>query len=238
MERDIPAGGMRGDPVLPLPHILTSTQMVSAPSKLILIRLTVFFQNSTFDFPLSGCNFTLFCQRMILLASSDHHQENTFATQWRNKRGGKKQCFGHWNCHPLMSQKLLCSDPIHTCCLASTAIRFSLVMFSGHGFKKKAWKILLLLTIMISLLLAFASGSGIEDFIHALESQDLAVEITSKENITEELKYNGAIKVSREGQVRTFAPILSFLPNSALIKQGSSFSCTEHVLDQAPTDKD
>ncbi|NXJ10029.1 ABCAA protein, partial [Odontophorus gujanensis] len=47
-----------------------------------------------------------------------------------------------------------------------------------------------------NLLVLNSTGSGIEDFIHALESQDLAVEITSKENITEELKYNGAIKVS------------------------------------------
>lgn len=93
------------------------------------------------------------------------------------------------------------------------------------------------LTITISLLLASASGSGIEDFIHALESQDLAVEITNKENITEELKHNGAIKVSREGQVRTFAPILTFLPNSALIKQDPS-GYTEPLLHQAHRDKD
>ncbi|NXI63370.1 ABCAA protein, partial [Anseranas semipalmata] len=46
-----------------------------------------------------------------------------------------------------------------------------------------------------SLLLYNSTGSGIEDFIHTLESQDLTVEITSKENITEELKHNGAIKV-------------------------------------------
>lgn len=91
---------------------------------------------------------------------------------------------------------------------------------------------------MISLLLAFASGSGIEDFIHALESQDLAVEITNKENITEELKYNGAIKVSCEDEVRTFAPILTCLPNNALIKQDPSFSYTEPLLDQAHGDKD
>ncbi|NXP48513.1 ABCA8 protein, partial [Heliornis fulica] len=39
------------------------------------------------------------------------------------------------------------------------------------------------------------TGAGIEDFVHMLESQDLTVEITSEENITEELKHNGAIKV-------------------------------------------
>ncbi|NWU57048.1 ABCAA protein, partial [Dromas ardeola] len=46
-----------------------------------------------------------------------------------------------------------------------------------------------------SLLVHNTTGAGIEDFIHTLESQDLAVEITSEENITEELKHNGAIKV-------------------------------------------
>ncbi|KAF1553191.1 ATP-binding cassette sub-family A member 10, partial [Eudyptula minor] len=46
-----------------------------------------------------------------------------------------------------------------------------------------------------SLLVHNNTGAGIEDFIHTLESQDLTVEITSEENITEELKHNGAIKV-------------------------------------------
>ncbi|NWH25845.1 ABCAA protein, partial [Grus americana] len=46
-----------------------------------------------------------------------------------------------------------------------------------------------------SLLVHNNTGTGIEDFIHTLESQDLTVEITSEENITEELKHNGAIKV-------------------------------------------
>lgn len=85
--------------------------------------------------------------------------------------------------------------------------------------KKKPSKPLLLLSIMIPLLLAFTPGSGIEDFIHTLESQDLTVEITSQENITEELKHNGAIKVSREGQVRIFPLVLPFLPNNLRIKQ-------------------
>ncbi|NXL00580.1 ABCAA protein, partial [Mesembrinibis cayennensis] len=46
-----------------------------------------------------------------------------------------------------------------------------------------------------SLLVHNNTGTGIEDFIHKLESQDLTVEITSAENITEDLKHNGAIKV-------------------------------------------
>ncbi|NWT20072.1 ABCA9 protein, partial [Vireo altiloquus] len=41
------------------------------------------------------------------------------------------------------------------------------------------------------------TGTGIDDFIHALQSQDLTVEIAKEENITEELQHNGAIKVSR-----------------------------------------
>ncbi|NXF60611.1 ABCAA protein, partial [Ciccaba nigrolineata] len=48
---------------------------------------------------------------------------------------------------------------------------------------------------MTSLLVHNNTGTGIEDFIHLLESQDLTVEIISEENITEELKHNGAIKV-------------------------------------------
>ncbi|NXL28605.1 ABCAA protein, partial [Glaucidium brasilianum] len=51
---------------------------------------------------------------------------------------------------------------------------------------------------MTSLLVHNNTGTGIEDFIHLLESQDLTVEITSEENITEELKHNGAIKLSRK----------------------------------------
>ncbi|NXH67312.1 ABCAA protein, partial [Hydrobates tethys] len=46
-----------------------------------------------------------------------------------------------------------------------------------------------------SLLVHNNTGVGIEDFIHALESQDLTVEITSEENMTEDLNHNGAIKV-------------------------------------------
>ncbi|NXY58034.1 ABCAA protein, partial [Callaeas wilsoni] len=38
------------------------------------------------------------------------------------------------------------------------------------------------------------TGTGIDDFIHVLQSQDLTVEIAKEENITEELAHNGAIK--------------------------------------------
>ncbi|NWR66335.1 ABCAA protein, partial [Bucorvus abyssinicus] len=48
---------------------------------------------------------------------------------------------------------------------------------------------------MTSLLVHNNTGTGIEDFIHLLESQDLTVEITNEENTTEDLKHNGAIKV-------------------------------------------
>ncbi|NXY02977.1 ABCAA protein, partial [Pteruthius melanotis] len=47
-----------------------------------------------------------------------------------------------------------------------------------------------------TLLLYNHTGTGIDDFIHALQSQDLTVEISKEENITEELQHNGAIKVS------------------------------------------
>ncbi|NXB13674.1 ABCA6 protein, partial [Rhagologus leucostigma] len=49
------------------------------------------------------------------------------------------------------------------------------------------------------------TGTGIDDFIHALQSQDLTVEIAKEENITEELQHNGAIKVSRKGVLTLFS---------------------------------
>ncbi|NXQ45813.1 ABC8B protein, partial [Catharus fuscescens] len=49
------------------------------------------------------------------------------------------------------------------------------------------------------------TGTGIDDFIHVLQSQDLTVEIAEEENITEELQHNGAIKVSREGVLTLFS---------------------------------
>ncbi|NWH99750.1 ABCAA protein, partial [Tichodroma muraria] len=38
------------------------------------------------------------------------------------------------------------------------------------------------------------TGTGIDDFIRVLQSQDLTVEVAKEENITEELQHNGAIK--------------------------------------------
>ncbi|NXE41976.1 ABCAA protein, partial [Ptilorrhoa leucosticta] len=38
------------------------------------------------------------------------------------------------------------------------------------------------------------TGTGIDDFIHVLQSQDITVEIAKEENIMEELQHNGAIK--------------------------------------------
>ncbi|KFO52992.1 ATP-binding cassette sub-family A member 9, partial [Corvus brachyrhynchos] len=49
------------------------------------------------------------------------------------------------------------------------------------------------------------TGTGIDDFIHVLQSQDLTVEIAKEENITEELQHNGAIEVSREGVLTLFS---------------------------------
>ncbi|NXN97469.1 ABCAA protein, partial [Rhinopomastus cyanomelas] len=54
---------------------------------------------------------------------------------------------------------------------------------------------------MTTLLVHNNTGTGIEDFIHTLESQDLTVEITNEENTTEDLKHNGAIKVARKALI-------------------------------------
>lgn len=80
--------------------------------------------------------------------------------------------------------------------------------------KIKPSKTLLSSSVIIPLLLALTPGTGIDDFIHALQSQDLTVEIAKEENITEELRHNGAIKVSREGQVRIFLLSLQFPHNN------------------------
>ncbi|KAM6317252.1 ATP-binding cassette sub-family A member 10-like [Podargus strigoides] len=88
-----------------------------------------------------------------------------------------------------------------------------------------------------SLLVHNSTGSGIEDFIHTLESQDLTVEITSEENITEELKHNGAIKVSRKGQSYRFTvlchleaincfPVLVNIISNALLR---TLNSTSHI---------
>ncbi|NXG95048.1 ABCAA protein, partial [Stercorarius parasiticus] len=88
-----------------------------------------------------------------------------------------------------------------------------------------------------SLLVHNTTGAGIEDFIHTLESQDLTVEITSEENITEELKHNGAIKVSRKGQSYRFTvlchveavncfPVLVNVISNALLR---ALNSTVHI---------
>ncbi|KAM6377162.1 LOW QUALITY PROTEIN: ATP-binding cassette sub-family A member 10-like [Pluvialis apricaria] len=88
-----------------------------------------------------------------------------------------------------------------------------------------------------SLLVHNNTGAGIEDFIHTLESQDLTVEITSEENTTEELKHNGAIKVSRKGQSYRFTvlchvetvncfPVLVNVISNALLR---ALNSTVHI---------
>ncbi|KAM9222080.1 ATP-binding cassette sub-family A member 10-like [Leptosomus discolor] len=88
-----------------------------------------------------------------------------------------------------------------------------------------------------SLLVHNNTGTGIEDFVHMLESQDLTVEITSKKNITEELKHNGAIKVSRKGQSYRFTvlchleaincfPVLVNVISNALLR---ALNSTTHI---------
>ncbi|NXN71454.1 ABCAA protein, partial [Himantopus himantopus] len=88
-----------------------------------------------------------------------------------------------------------------------------------------------------SLLVHNNTGAGIEDFIHTLESQDLTVEITSEENTTEELKHNGAIKVSRKGQSYRFTvlchvetvncfPVLVNIISNALLR---ALNSTVHI---------
>ncbi|XP_017928833.3 ATP-binding cassette sub-family A member 10-like [Manacus vitellinus] len=81
------------------------------------------------------------------------------------------------------------------------------------------------------------TGTGIDSFIHVLQSQDLTVEITSEENITEELKHNGAIEVSREGQSYRFTvlchleavncfPVLVNVISNALLR---TLNSTGHI---------
>ncbi|XP_061233233.1 ATP-binding cassette sub-family A member 10-like [Neopsephotus bourkii] len=97
---------------------------------------------------------------------------------------------------------------------------------------KRAWS-----ETATSLLVQNNTGTAIEDFIHVLESQDLTVEITSEENITEELNHNGAIKVSRKGQNYRFTvlchletvncfPVLVNVISNALLK---AFNSTVHI---------
>ncbi|XP_048179909.1 ATP-binding cassette sub-family A member 10-like isoform X1 [Corvus hawaiiensis] len=81
------------------------------------------------------------------------------------------------------------------------------------------------------------TGTGIDDFIHVLQSQDLTVEIAKEENITEELQHNGAIEVSREGQSYRFTvlchleaincfPVLVNIISNALLR---TLNSTQHI---------
>uniref|UniRef100_U3JIL5 ATP binding cassette subfamily A member 10 n=1 Tax=Ficedula albicollis TaxID=59894 RepID=U3JIL5_FICAL len=81
------------------------------------------------------------------------------------------------------------------------------------------------------------TGTGIDDFIHVLQSQDLTVEMAKEENITEELQHNGAIKVSRKGQSYRFTvlchleaincfPVLVNVISNTLLR---TLNSTEHI---------
>ncbi|XP_005526894.1 PREDICTED: ATP-binding cassette sub-family A member 10 [Pseudopodoces humilis] len=81
------------------------------------------------------------------------------------------------------------------------------------------------------------TGTGIDNFIHVLQSQDLTVEIAKEENITEELQHNGAIKVSRQGQSYRFTvlchleavncfPVLVNIISNALLR---TLNSTGHI---------
>uniref|UniRef100_A0A8C3R615 ABC transporter domain-containing protein n=1 Tax=Cyanoderma ruficeps TaxID=181631 RepID=A0A8C3R615_9PASS len=81
------------------------------------------------------------------------------------------------------------------------------------------------------------TGTGIDDFIHVLQSQDLTVEIAKEENITETLHQNGAIKVSRKGQSYRFTvlcpveaincfPVLVNIISNALLR---TLNSTGHI---------
>ncbi|XP_010021072.1 PREDICTED: ATP-binding cassette sub-family A member 10-like, partial [Nestor notabilis] len=97
---------------------------------------------------------------------------------------------------------------------------------------KRAWS-----ETTTSLLVHNNTGTDIEDFIHMLESQDLTVEITSEENTTEELKHNGAIKVSHKDQSYRFTvlchmetvncfPVLVNIISNALLR---ALNSTAHI---------
>ncbi|XP_056361621.1 ATP-binding cassette sub-family A member 10-like isoform X1 [Oenanthe melanoleuca] len=88
-----------------------------------------------------------------------------------------------------------------------------------------------------SLLVYNHTGTGIDDFLRVLQSQDLTVEMAKEENITEELQHNGAIKVSRKGQSYRFTvlchleaincfPVLVNVISNALLR---ALSSTGHI---------
>ncbi|OWK58248.1 ATP-binding cassette sub-family A member 8-B [Lonchura striata] len=81
------------------------------------------------------------------------------------------------------------------------------------------------------------TGTDVDDFIHVLQSQDIAVEIAKEENITEELEHNGAIVLFREGQSYRFTvlchleaincfPVLVNVISNALLR---SLNSTRHI---------
>ncbi|RLV94599.1 hypothetical protein DV515_00013078 [Chloebia gouldiae] len=88
-----------------------------------------------------------------------------------------------------------------------------------------------------TLLVYNQTGTDIDDFIHVLQSQDIAVEIAKEENITEDLKHNGAILLFREGQSYRFTvlchleaincfPVLVNIISNALLR---SLNSTRHI---------
>ncbi|XP_031362237.2 ATP-binding cassette sub-family A member 10 [Lonchura striata] len=81
------------------------------------------------------------------------------------------------------------------------------------------------------------TGTDVDDFIHVLQSQDIAVEIAKEENITEELEHNGAIVLFREGQSYRFTvlchleaincfPVLVNVISNGLLR---SLNSTRHI---------
>ncbi|NXN18950.1 ABCAA protein, partial [Indicator maculatus] len=90
---------------------------------------------------------------------------------------------------------------------------------------------------LTTLLIQNNTGTGIEDFIHLLESQDLTVEIANEENITKDLTHNGAIKVSRKAQSYRFTvlchmeaincfPVLVNIISNTLLR---ALNSTQHI---------
>nr|XP_030143243.3 ATP-binding cassette sub-family A member 10 [Taeniopygia guttata] len=81
------------------------------------------------------------------------------------------------------------------------------------------------------------TGTDIDDFIHVLQSQDIAVEMAKEENVTEELEHNGALLLFREGQSYRFTvlchleaincfPVLVNVISNALLR---SLNSTRHI---------
>uniref|UniRef100_A0A8C0IR44 ATP binding cassette subfamily A member 10 n=1 Tax=Chelonoidis abingdonii TaxID=106734 RepID=A0A8C0IR44_CHEAB len=88
-----------------------------------------------------------------------------------------------------------------------------------------------------SLLVLNDTGSDIEDFIHAVKSQDIMLEVTNGKNISDGQEYNGAIKVSLVDKHFRFSmmchakrincfPVLMNIISNALLRNLNS---TEHI---------